>query len=338
MPTIQDVARAAGVSTSTVSHVLNETRPVNQETRQRVLKAMKALDYRPNRLARSLRNRRTNTLGVLLPNSANPFFAQILLGIEAACFEHDYNFILGNANDDSKREMAYLDVLVSKQVDGILLVSTGAYRKALDLLAPRGVPVVMVDRSPAQIYDGWQIDAVYTDNEDGGRMATEYLIGLGHRRIACVGGPVLLTSGAGRVIGYRRALEHARFPVDETLILEGDFEHEGGYRAGKALLALPEPPTAIFACNDLMAVGVLYAAFEAGVRVPEDLSVIGFDDIPLASYTVPRLTTVAQQATMLGRAGVDLMLARLKDRARPTQQRCLPVSLTGRASCAPPRR
>jgi LacI family transcriptional regulator len=337
VPTIQDVARAAGVSTSTVSHVLNETRPVNADTRQRVLDAMAALDYRPNRLARSLRNRRTNTLGVLLPNSANPFFAQILLGIEAACFEHDYNVILGNANDDARREMAYLDVLVSKQVDGILLVSTGAYRKALDLLAPRGVPVVMVDRSPAEVYEGWQIDAVYTDNEEGGRQATDYLIQSGHRRIACIGGPALLTSGAGRVIGYRLALERAHLPVDETLILEGDFEHEGGYQAGKALLNLPEPPTAIFACNDLMAVGVLYAASEAGVRVPDELSVIGFDDIPLASYTVPRLTTVTQQASLLGRAGVDLMLARLKERSRPTQHRCLPVTLTERASCGPPR-
>ena len=337
MSTIQDVARAAGVSTSTVSHVLNETRPVNKDTRQRVLNAMAALDYRPNRLARSLRNRRTNTLGVLLPNSANPFFAQILLGIEEACFEHDYNVILGNANDDSEREMAYLDVLVSKQVDGIVLVSTGAYRKALDLLAPRGVPVVMVDRSPAQAYQGWQIDAVYTDNEGGGQLATDYLLKLGHRRIACVGGPALLTSGAGRVIGYRQAFSRAGLAVDERLVLDGDFEHEGGYQAGKALLNLPEPPTAIFACNDLMAVGVLYAASEAKVRVPEDLSVIGFDDIPLASYTVPRLTTVAQQASLLGQAGVDLMLARLKDRSRPTQHRCLPVSLVERASCAPPR-
>ena len=333
MPTIHDVARRAGVSISTVSHVINETRHVNSATRERVLAAMVELNYQPNRLARSLRNRRTHTLGVLLPNSANPFFAQVLLGIEAACFDHGYNFILGNANELAERELAYLDVLLSKQVDGILLVSTGAYEEALSFLSTRGAPVVMVDRSPGPAYCE-TIDTVFTDNHGGGRLATEYLLGLGHRRIACISGPSLLTSSAGRVDGYREALAAAGAAVDETLIVPGDFQHESGYQACRALMALPQPPSAIFVCNDLMAVGALCAIHEAGLRVPEDVSVIGFDNIALSSYSVPRLTTIAQPTEQLGRTAVDLMLGRLAEREAPAHNERLPVWLIERDSCA----
>jgi len=337
VPTIRDVAEAAGVSPSTVSHVINQTRHVSEDTRQRVMDAMAALDYHPNRLARSLRNRRTHTLGVLLPNSANPFFAQVLLGIEAACFDYGYNVILGNANDDPERELAYLDVLLSKQVDGVLLVSTGAYDEALDFLATRSAPVVMVDRSPGAGYEDLQIDTVFTDNERGGMLATRYLLRLGHRRVGCISGPSRLTSSADRVVGYRQALTEAGIRVDEDLIVSGDFQHESGYRACRQLLELPEPPTALFVCNDLMAVGALCAVHEVGLNVPADVSVIGFDDIPLASYTVPRLTTIAQPARDLGRVAVDLMVQRLSDRESPARHERLPVTLLERDSCGPMR-
>lgn len=334
MITIRDVAQRAQVSTSTVSHVINGTRPVSETTRQRVMDAMAVLDYQPNRLARSLRNRRTNTLGVLLPNSANPYFAQILAGIEDACFEYGYNIVLGNANDDPQREISYLEILLSKQVDGILLVSTGAYQQVLDLLATRGVPLVMVDRSPGQVYDGWQVDTVITDNVVGGALATDYLLDLGHRRIGCVTGPAWLTSSTGRVEGYQLAMRRAGLAPDPALIVEGDFEHDGGYAAGVAFLKMPDRPSAIFACNDLMAVGVLCAAYELGLRVPEDVSVIGFDGIPLSSYTVPRLTTISQPGSALGRTAVDHLIKRLADRNASERHSILPVSLTIRDSCA----
>ncbi len=333
MITIRDVANRAAVSPSTVSHVINETRHVSAETRERVLQAMAELNYQPNRLARSLRSRRTQTLGVLLPNNANPFFAQVLEGIEAAAYDEGYNVILGNANDDPQRELAYLDILLSKQVDGVLLVSTGAYREALDFLAGRETPVVMVDRAPGETYDDFRIDTVFTENRRGGVLATEYLIGLGHRRIGCIAGPSLINSSAARVVGYRQALEAAGLAVDERLIVSGDFQHESGYHAARALLALPERPSALFVCNDLMAVGALYAAHEAGLRVPADLSVIGFDDIPLASFTLPRLTTIAQPARALGERAVALLVKRLQNRQAPACHELLPVRLVERDSC-----
>ncbi|MBN2469511.1 MAG: LacI family DNA-binding transcriptional regulator [Anaerolineae bacterium] len=333
MVTIRDVAERAAVSPSTVSHVINKTRHVSAETRQRVLQAMAELHYQPNRLARSLRSRRTQTLGVLLPNNANPFFAQVLEGIEAAGYDCGYNVILGNANDDPQRELAYLDTLLSKQVDGVLLVSTGAYREALDFLAARETPVVMVDRSPGEVYEDFAIDTVFTENQRGGLLATEYLIGLGHCRIGCIAGPSLINSSAARVAGYRQALQAAGLPLDERLLLSGDFMHEGGYRAAKALLELKERPSALFVCNDLMAVGALYAAHEAGLRVPDDVSVIGFDDIPLASFTLPRLTTIAQPARELGARAVALLVKRLQDRQAPACHELLPVHLVERDSC-----
>jgi transcriptional regulator, LacI family len=329
--TIRDVANSAGVSTSTVSHVINRTRHVSAETRERVLNAIQALHYQPNRLARSLRNRQTTTFGVLLPNSANSFFAEVLLGIESACFDSGYSVILGNANDNAQREMFYLDVLLSKQVDGILLISTGAYREALDALMRRDTPVVLVDRSPGTL----EIDTVFTDNRGGGLMATDYLLRLGHRRIGCITGPSPLAPSAERLTGYRLALQAAGISVDEALIVPGEFQHEGGYQACQRLLALAEPPTAIFACNDMMAVGALCALHEAGLRVPEEVSVVGFDDIPLASYTVPRLTTVAQPAQEIGRVAVEKLIERLQNRDAPANHVRLPVHLVERDTCKP---
>lgn len=331
--TIKDVAEHAGVSASTVSHVINGTRHVSDTSRTAVLRAMEALNYQPNRLARSLRNRRTQTLGILLPNNANPFFALVLGGIEAAAYDHGYNVILGNANDDPTRELDYLDILLSKQVDGVVLVSTGAYQEALDFLAARTTPVVMVDRSPGDAYTDFQIDTVFTENQHGGVLATEHLIKLGHRRIGCIGGPSTITSSADRVVGYRQALETAGLPVNPDLIVGGNFEHESGYRACQQLLALPEPPTAIFVSNDLMAVGALCAIHEAGLHVPDDMSVVGYDDIPLASFTVPRLTTIAQPARELGVQAVDLLVKRLTDKQAPACHERLPVRLVKRDSC-----
>ncbi len=335
MSTIRDVAERAGVSISTVSHVINETRHVNAATRARVLDAMTELDYQPNRLARSLRNRRTHTLGVLLPNSANPFFAQILLGIEAACFDHGYNVILGNANELAERELAYLDVLLSKQVDGFCWSPPARMRRRCASWR-RGTPRWSWSIARRAKPTPPRSNTVFTDNQGGGVLATCHLIGLGHRRIACIGGPSQLTSSAGRVVGYRQALAEAGLGVDERLILGGDFQHEGGYQAARTLLALPEPPTAIFVCNDLMAVGALCAIHEAGLRVPADVSVVGFDNIALAQYSVPRLTTIGQPTEAIGQAAVRLLLERLQSRDIPARHERLPVTLIERDSCGVP--
>jgi LacI family transcriptional regulator len=331
MSTIRDVANAAKVSTSTVSHVINQTRYVSQETRQRVLQAMAELNYIPNHLARSLRNNQTLTIGVLVPNCANPFFAEILLGIEVACFDLGYNIIMGNAHDDPERELQYIDVLLARQADGLILISTGAYKESLQRLRSNNTPVVMVDRS-AGISN---VDEIFTANKQGGQLATNYLLSLGHTRIGCITGPSHLTPGAERVAGYYEALQMAGRDIDEMLVVAGDFQHESGYRACQQLLKLPSPPTAIFACNDLMAVGVLCAVHEAELRVPEHISVIGFDDIPLASYTVPRLTTIVQPARELGRLAAKHLIARLQGERVPPIQEQLPVKLVERDSCQP---
>jgi LacI family transcriptional regulator len=331
MATIRDVAKLAEVSMSTVSHVVNGTRFVNSETRDKVLKAMKMLDYRPNRVARSLRNRQTLTLGVLVPNSANPYFAEVLVGIERACFDLGYNIIIGNANDDPERELSYLNVLLSRQVDGVLLISTGAYKESLDLLSTYNIPVVLVDRS-SQSDD---VDEILTANNQGGLLATQHLLKLGHTRIGCITGPSLLTPGAERVGGYYEALKTAGIPIDERLVKSGNFDHESGYRACQELLSETPRPTAIFACNDLMAVGVLCAIHEADMQVPNDMSVIGFDDIPLASYSVPRLTTISQPSHQLGQVAVERLIGRLKNPENSVQRETLPVSFVERGSCAP---
>ena len=331
MTTIRDVAKIAKVSTSTVSHVVNDTRFVNPETREKVLHAMKKLDYRPNRVARSLRNRQTLTLGIIVPNSANPYFAEVLVGIERICFDLGYNIIIGNANDDPERELSYLNVLLSRQVDGVLLISTGAYKESLELLATYNIPVVLVDRS-SQSDD---VDEILTANKQGGLLATRHLLQLGHTRIGCITGPSLLTPGAERVAGYYDALKAAGIPVDEKLVKSGNFDHESGYRACRELLAEEFPPTAIFAGNDLMAVGVLCAIHEANMCVPADISVIGFDDIPLASYSVPRLTTISQPSHQLGQAAVECLIDRLKNPEKSVQRDILSVSFVERDSCAP---
>lgn len=328
MVTIREVAEAAKVSISTVSHVINETRFVRPETRARVETAIKDLNYQHNRLASSLRNQKTQTIGVLLPNNANPFFAEILAGIETTFYNAGYNFIMGNANDDPNRELSYLRVLLSRQVDGVLLVSTGAYEAALDLLAQKNVPVVMIDRTASA-----DVDVIGTDNATGGQLATEYLIGLGHERIACITGPSFLTPSSERVVGYMRAMADSGLTVDENWIISGDFHEQSGYDAMRELLTLDTGLTAVFACNDLMALGVLCALHEAGLRVPEDISVIGYDDIVMASYSVPRLTTIAQPSESLGQLAAKRLVERLQKPDTAARQDILPVHLVERHSC-----
>lgn len=331
MTTIREVATKAGVSISTVSHVINETRFVSDETRSRVLAAMDELNYRPNRLAGSLRrkDKRTNTLGLLIPDSTNPFFSEVLRGAEDACFEAGFNIVLCNSDGDSEKELNYINVLLSKQVDGIMLVSAGSHQASLELISRRNAYAIMVDRE----VEGTQLDSVVIDNDLGGYIATQYLLELGHEEIGCITGPSLLTPSAKRVEGYRRALEDAGIPVNEQFIVPGDFRAKSGYTATKTLLDLSQRPTAIFTCNDMMAVGALCAIYESGLRVPDDISVVGFDDITLATFTVPPLTTVAQPSYEMGLLAAELMIQRLQDPSQPPQQKVLRAALVIRSSC-----
>jgi LacI family transcriptional regulator len=331
MATIREVAAKAGVSVSTVSHVVNETRFVSEETRGRVLAAMEELHYKPNRLARSLRrkDKRTHTLGLLIPDSTNPFFAEVLRGVEDASFEAGYNVILCNSDDDPEKELNYLNVLLGKQVDGIVLVSAGAHEASLELLARRQGTAVVVDRE----IGGAELDSVVVDNEEGGYLATQYLLDLGHEHIGCITGPSPLTPSAGRSQGYRKALEDAGFVPDDNFLLAGDFRPQSGYTATRQLLAQTPRPTAIFACNDMMAVGAIRALNEAGLRVPQDVSVIGFDDITLASFTGPPLTTMAQPSIEMGMLAAELLVDRLQNPNGTPRRELLATTLVVRESC-----
>lgn len=329
---MRDVAERACVSVTTVSHVVNETRPVSKELRQRVLTAMTDLGYQPNALARSLRRKQTHTIGLVIPDSVNPFFAEVARGIEDASFERDYSVILCNSDGDLAKELLYANVLAEKQVDGILFVAvSGMTLQHIQKLQARRLPLVVIDRD----VPGATIDSVMVDNARGGWLATRHLIELGHRHIGCIAGPSDLTPSAERVRGYRQALAGSDIPVDETLIVKGDFHYEGGYQKTRQLLAMDSPPTAIFACNDLMAVGVISGAVELGRQVPEDLSVVGFDDIRLASFTTPPLTTVVQPKYEMGVLAVTMLVECLRDRNHQPRQRLLDTSLVIRQTTGP---
>lgn len=333
MSTIREVAKRAGVSYATVSHVINDTRFVSQETRDRVLAAINELSYRPNALARSLRRGKTNTIGLILPDSANPFFAEIGHSIEDAAFNLGYSVILCNTERDTHREQLYVDVLSKKQVDGIIFVATGEQVDSLNFLLSQDVPVVLIDRD----LPNSEVDAVLTDNQQGGYLAARHLIELGHRRIACIAGPSHITPSAERIIGYRRALEEAGLPYDETLVMSGDYHPESGRQVTSTLLSLNDPPTAIFALNDLMALGALRAACQAGCCIPDDLAVIGFDNIDLTSFTNPPLTTIAQPKAEIGSQAVNFLAERIKDKTCPPRRVILPTELIVRESTQPVR-
>lgn len=309
MPTIKDVARLAGVSTATVSHVINETRYVSAELRERVLRAMEALNYRPNVLAQGLRRGETHTIGLVVPDNANPFFAEVSRVVEDVGFDRGYSVILCNTGDDLERERVYIDVLIAKQVDGIIFIAAGDHHEHLAELTSANVPLVLADRDVKQS----RADVVLVNNEQGGYRATRHLLDLGHQRIGCIGGPSEATPSADRVKGHERALREVGVSVHRELVVQGDFRYKGGEEAADRLLGLASPPSAIFACNDLMAIGTLRAIREAGLRVPEDISVVGYDDIPLASAVSPPLTTVAQPVTELATISTELLLSRIED-------------------------
>lgn len=328
---MRDVAERADVSVTTVSHVINETRPVSHGLRERVLLAMAELGYHPNALARSLRRQQTQTIGLVVPDSANPFFAEVARGIEDASFAQDYSVILCNSDSNLTKELLYLDVLAEKQVDGLLLVAVrGMTADHFQPLLARRLPLVVVDRD----IPGAAVDSVLADNAHGGWLATSHLIELGHRRIACLAGPSDLAPGAEREKGYRQALLGHGLPLDESLIVRGDFQYESGFQAARQLLSGGNPPTAIFACNDLIAVGAICLAVALGRQIPADLSIVGFDNIRLAAFTNPPLTTINQPKYEMGQLAVQMLLERQRQPDLPPRRRLLETSLVLRQSTA----
>ncbi|MDY7540589.1 LacI family DNA-binding transcriptional regulator [Undibacterium sp. RTI2.1] len=328
MATMKQVAEKARVSTTTVSHVINNTRVVSEDARERVLSVIQELRYIPSAVARSLKNDKTQTLGMMIPNNSNPYFAEVIQGIEDESFRLGYNIILCNSYDDPKKQAAYTRVLMEKRIDGLILVSSGIDLELTQLLADEAIPKVLVDRE----VPGVAADFIEADHEQGGYLATKYLLDLGHRRIACVSGPKTLLPSGDRVSGYLRALKEAGVDYNSDYLAHSDFTSQGGFSAFQQLLALPNRPTAIFASNDLMAIGGLCAAQQAGMRIPDELSVVGYDDIALASFSTPPLTTIAQPKYEIGVLTARVLVNRILNAELPFRREMLQTELIMRQS------
>jgi LacI family transcriptional regulator len=336
MATIKDVALKAEVSVTTVSHVVNDTRHVSPKVRERVELAIRELGYVPNATARSLKSNTTSTLGMLIPNSSNPYFAEIVRIVEDRCFEAGYTLVLCNTDDEPHRQMVYLKVLAERRIDGLIVVSTGAGDDDSLVTQLRGlrIPTVLVDREIADP----ACDLVETAHMLGGMLAVRHLLSLGHKRIACIGGPVGVMPSEQRIEGWRMALAEVGATPGianaDALLWRGGFTSQGGYEAMHAILRTEERPSAVFVCNDLMAIGALRAAHESSLHVPDELSIVGFDDIELSAYTSPPLTTVMQPKERLGALAVDMLLERVRGERRDARKVVLHPELRVRASTA----
>lgn len=331
MTTIREVAQQAHVSVATVSHVINRTRYVDPETEGRVRAAIKQLGYRPNLLARGLRRRETHTIGLVVPDNSNPYFAEVARVIEDSGFTKGYSVILCNTDWSEDKLSTYVDVLLSKQVDGLILMASGDRLDPLQHILEAHVPVVVVGRDTGEL----PVHQVLIDNEQGGYLAGQYLTQLGHRRIGCVAGPGDETPSWGRIVGFRRALEDAGVALAPEAIIPGDFRPSGGETAMRLLLERDLGLTAIFAANDLTAFGVINALQRANLRVPRDVSVIGFDNIGLSAMMQPALTTIAQPGFEIGQATVDLLLQQIAGEHDQPARIIFPTTLIERDSCRP---
>lgn len=329
MATMKDVARVAGVSTSTVSHVINKDRFVSEAITAKVEAAIKNLNYAPSALARSLKLNQTRTIGMLITASTNPFYSELVRGVERSCFERGYSLVLCNTEGDEQRMNRNLETLMQKRVDGLLLLCTETHQPSQEIMQRYpSVPIVMMDWAP---FDG-DCDLIQDNSLFGGDMATQYLIDTGHTRIACISGPLDKTPARLRLEGYRAAMHRAGVEITEGYEITSDFEFGGGFEAMNALLALPVRPDAVFAGNDAMAVGAYQALYQAGLRIPQDMAVIGYDDIELARYMTPPLTTVHQPKDELGELAIDVLIHRMAQPGQKQQRVQLTPELVVRGS------
>jgi LacI family transcriptional regulator len=307
--TRDDVARLAGVSAATVSYVVNNgPRPVAEQTRQRVLRAIEQLNYHPSGLARSLRMQRTHTIGVVISDILNPTSAGIAKEVEDRVFPNDYSLILCNSNESPQRERVHLEMLLSKRVDGAVLLPSGSSNADfLHTMARAQIGVVLVDRH----IDGFEADCVVFDNEGGMYEATQHLISLGHTRIGLVNLPSGLTPGRGRLDGYLRAHRDAGLLVDYQLIAEGGFSAQAGYALTLGLLELSPPPTALLVSSNRLAQGALLQLKERGLRMPEDVALCVFDDVPYYAFSTPSISAVAFDVRALASQAVQFLCERI---------------------------
>ncbi|MEJ8668863.1 LacI family DNA-binding transcriptional regulator [Streptomyces sp. MS1.AVA.1] len=334
MATMADVARSAGVSVATVSHVLNGTRPVLPHTRQAVLDAMDELGYTPNTLARSLVTSRTRSIGLAVSAISNPYFTEILQGVEAGALEHGYSLLIADPHDDPVHERKVVQLLHERRVDGMIVAPSADPRELLAYLGRHKVPTVLLDRVVDTPVDGSAgFDQVCADSAEPMARLVTHLADLGHRRIGLVAGLPGLSTTSERLTGYRDGLTAAGLVYDERLVVHGDSESTASERATTALLSLATPPTALVTANNAMTIGALRALRDHGMSVPDDIALCCFDDFAWADLFSPRLTAIAQPSRDIGAQAVRVLLDRLASPDGPARTVRLPCTFVHRTSC-----
>ena len=312
MATIKDVAKMAGVSTTTVSHVINNTRHVAEDTKNDVLQAIQTLNYSPSAVARSLKVNTTHSVGMILTTSEAPYFAEIIQAVEDHCYRQGYSLFLCNTQNNPEKLKNHLDMLAKKRVDGILVMCSEYTPDSLDLLKNFSeLPMVVMDWGP----NNPNTDLIQDNSFDGGYLATQHLIDNGHKKIGIIAGELTKTTAKTRYEGFVKALLDAGLVVNPDWIMEGSFEPEDGYECMNKILRQNELPTAVFCCNDVMALGAISAITEKGLRVPDDISIIGYDNIHSSRFYAPPLTTVHQSKSRLGERALKLLFERIHEKS-----------------------
>lgn len=319
---IKDIARAAQVSHSTVSRALSDSPLVSDETKARIQTLAREMGYSPDAQARSLVMGRTQTIGVVVTTLTDPFIAEIVQAVEDTAHQHGYSVILASSGSEPEREIAAVEMLQSKRVDGVIVTSSRVGATYQEYLERLGVPVVLINNHGEQTSQRARpyTFSISVDNRQGARLATEHLLARGHRRIAYVTGAMGHSDDLERLAGYRHALSRARIAHDRSSVIQGTGRADAGERALPKLMTLRQRPTAVFCYNDMTAIGLMHAARQAGISVPSDLAVVGFDDIPFASYVRPALTTIAQPTPDMGRQAVEMALALVGQDGLPLDQ------------------
>jgi len=309
MVTIKDVAKRAGVSQATASRVAGNYGYVSIAKRRKVLAAIRELGYHPNRIARSMVTKSTQTVGLVVTDIENPFFAQLVRGVEDVTWEYGYTLILANTDEDTQRESAILTTLQEKMVDGLILVPASSRHSAIRAaLVEQGIAMVLLDRA----VDGLEVDKVLVDNENGACQAVSHLIGLGHKRIGMILDNLDITTNIERLAGYHAALAAHDLPVEKNLVQSCQFTRQSAHTIALEMLRQPDHPTALFTANNFMSIGALRAIQEIGLNIPEDISVVGFDELEWNQLNCPQLTVVAQPVHEMGMVAGERLIARLK--------------------------
>jgi LacI family transcriptional regulator len=334
MTTIQDVAKRAGVAPITVSRTINSSGYVSEETRRRVEAAIEELGYVPNTLARGLRSKRTNTLALVVTDITNPFFTIIARGVEDTASASGFTVIYSNTDESEAKEEKYINILVQKQVDGVLLVSACSNSKSVKFLQSKKIPTVLLDRS----IPGYQNDLVRCDSESGAYVLIKHLIELGHERIVTITGPQVISTSEDRVSGYRRALSDAGLE-NLASVYYGTFTQTSGYEFTNQAVGVTPRPTALFGTNNFISIGILKALRDLNISVPDEMAVVGFDDLPASLVVDPFLTVSTQPAYEMGEIATKLLLERISEKnSGDPQEIILPTEIIERRSSGPPLR